>query len=223
MTALTAVYPKVRIEAPGAPEPLIEDVVADALRDFFRDSECWRHTTTTLLDWSVGVDFPTLTQGVELPANTRLKRIDVVKYGTGGETLRELPFRTRQDWDCTVSNWEQKTATSPYGWTNDPHGAAPRIVPGADATQSGVLQVRSIVVPTSSLTDIDDYFYDEFHDLWRFGALARLLKMPGRDWTNPAMAAFYEAKEEEGVKMAKSRAQAEFGQPTQRIMAYGGI
>lgn len=223
MTAVSNVYPKVRIEAPGVPEPLLADVVGDAMRDFFRESEVWRHTTSTLLDWTIAEAFPTLTQGVELPADTRLKRVDVVKYGTGGETLRPLDFRTRQDWDCQISNWEQKTSTSPYGWTNDPHGAAPRIVPGAVETQTGVLQVRSIVVPTSALTDIDAYFYDEFHDLWRFGALARLLKMPERDWTNIHMAAFYEGKEKEGIKLAKSRAQAEFGQPNQRTMAYGGL
>lgn len=223
MTAISGVYPKVRIEAPGVPEPLLEDVVADTMRDFFRDSECWRHTTDTLLDWTNGEPFPNLTQGVELPADTRLKRVDVVKYGSGGTMQREIPFRTRQEWDCVVSDWETKESSSPYGWTNDPHGNAPRIIPGATTTQSGVLQVRSIVVPTSALTDIDSFFYDEFHDIWRFGALARLLKMPDRDWSNPAMARFYEAKEMEGVKQAKSRAQAEFGQPNQRTMAYGGL
>lgn len=223
MTAITGVYPKVRIEAPGVPEPLLEDVVADAMRDFFRDSECWRHTTDTLLDWTNGEPFPNMTQGVELPANTRLKRIDVVKYGTNGSSLRKIPFRTRQEWDGVVCDWEQRTASTPYGWTNDPHGRAPRIVPGATATQTGVLQVRSIVVPTSALTDIDDHFYDEFHDIWRFGALKRLLKMPDRDWSNPALARYYESLEREGVELAKSLAQAEFGQPNQREMAYGGL
>lgn len=223
MTAITAVYPRVRIEAPGAPEPLIADVVMEAIQDFFQDSEVWRHTTATLLDWSTGVAFPTLTQGVELPADTRLKRVDVVKYGSGGASLRSLDFRTRQDWDSCVSDWEQRTSSSPYGWTNDPHGGSPRIVPGADATQTGVLQVRSIVVPASTMTTIDDYFYEEFGDVWRYGALARLLKMPDRDWTDLALAGYYASKEKEGTKMAESRGQAEFGQPTQRTMAYGGL
>lgn len=223
MTAITGVYPKVRIEAPGVPEPLLEDVVMDSIRDFFRDSECWRHTTAALLDWTNGEPFPNLTQGVELPANTRLKRVDIVKYGSGGANLNKIPFRTRQDWDGQMSDWETRTASSPSGWTNDPAAGDPRIIPGAETTQTGVLQVRSIVVPTSAMTDIDDYFYDEFHDIWRFGALARLLKMPDRDWTNPAMARYYERKEEDGVKMAKSRAEAEFGQPNQRTMAYGGL
>ena len=223
MTAITALYPRVRIEAPGVPEPLLADAVMEAIQDFFCDSECWRHTTTTLLNWTLAENFPPLTQGVELPANTRLVRVDVVKYGAGGTNLNTIPFRTRQEWDGQVAGWETQLSSSPYGWTNDPHGAAPRIVPGASATQSGVLQVRSIIAPASTMTDIDDYFYEEFGNLWRFGALARLMAMPGRDWSNSAMAAYYEAKERDGIKKAKSRAEAEYGQPNQRIMAYGGL
>jgi hypothetical protein len=195
----------------------------DAIRDFFRESECWRHTTTTLLDWTQAVNFPALTAGTELPTATRIKRVDIVKYGSGGANLRSVPFYTRQQLDEVWSDWEIRTSNTPEAWTNDPNGAAPRLVPGADATQAGVLQVRSIVVPTSDMTDIDDYFYDEFHDAWRWGALARLLKMPDRDWTNLTLAAYYEGKEKAAQKLAKSQAEAEFGQPNRREMAYGGL
>jgi len=223
MALISGIYPKVRIEAPGVPEPLLEDVVGAAIEDFFRESEAWRHTTTTLLDWTTALPFPALTAGTELPADTRLHRVDVVKYGAQGANLRPVPFHTRQDLDCIWQDWEIRTSNTPEAWTNDPNGAAPRLVPAADADQVGVLQVRSIVVPTSSMTDINDYFYEEFHDAWRWGALARLLKMPGRDWTNLSLAAFYERKEEDAQKMAKSQAEAEYGQPNRRVMAYGGL
>ena len=83
------------------------------------------------------------------------------------------------------------------------------------------LQLRVILVPTS-LTDVPDFFYDEFHDAWRWGALARLLKMPGKDWTNLPLAGFYQKRYDDEIRIAKSRAQAEFGQPD-RTMSYGGL
>lgn len=223
MTAISNVYPKVRIEAPGAPEPLIVDVVGDALRDFFREAEVWRHTSPTLLDWSVGVNFPALVAGTELPANTRIKRIDLVKYASDGTNLKPVPFYTRQHLDGAIPDWEVRTSNSPQAWTADPTPDLARLVPGAAATQAGVLQIRTIVVPTSTMTDVPNFFYDEFHDLWRFGALHRLLKMPGRDWTDTQMAAFYLEQFNDGVKVAKSRAEADYGQPKHREMSYGGI
>jgi hypothetical protein len=220
MTEIAGVYPKVRIEAPGAPDILVEDVVADSMKDFFRESEVWRYSVPSLLDWTQAQTFPTLTPGSEIPAGTRMKRLDELKYGKNEGRI--VPFYTRQDMDCVFPIWETKTGSAPLAWTNDPTSDSPRIIPIATADVTGSLFLRVILVPTT-LTDIPDFFYDEFHDVWRWGALARLLKMPGRDWTNLQLAAYYRALYDDEIVRAKSRAQAEFGQPNKRLMAYGGI
>jgi len=46
--------------------------------------------------------------------------------------------------------------------------------------------------------------------------------MPGRDWSNATMAGFYLTQFNEGVALAKSRVEAEYGQP-ERVVTYGGI
>ena len=222
MTAVTALYPRVRLEAPGVPEPLLAEVVMEAIQEFFSDSEIWRHTTSTLLDWTTAAVFPTLTQGVELPATTRIKRVDILKYASDGPNLKAVPFKTRQQLDGEYPDWEVRTGSSPVAWTNDGLGAQPRIIPIAAANVTGSLQVRSIVVPTSSMTDLPDYWFDEFDDVIRAGALSKLLAMPARDWTSEQLGAFYMSKFQDGIKTAKSRAEAEFGQPN-RTMSYGGI
>ena len=222
MTEIAGIYPRIRIEAPGAPEPLLEDVVIEVLQDFFTTTEAWRYSVPSLLDWTTLVTFPAITAGVEIPAGTRMKRVDELKYGSDGTSLRPIKFHTRQDLDCIYSDWEVKEGSSPLAWTNDPTSDSPRIIPIASADKTGSLQLRVILVPTT-LTDIPDFFYDEFSDVIRWGALARLLKMPERDWTNNALAMYYMGKYDDETKRAKSRAKAEFGQPNQRIMAYGGI
>lgn len=194
----------------------------ESIQEFFTDSECWRHTTSTLLDWTTAAVFPTLNAGTEIPTATRIKRIDILKYASDGTNLKEVPFSTRQQLDMQFPDWEVRTGSSPQRWTNDGLGAQPRIVPIATANVVGSLQVRSIVVPTDAMTDLPDYWYDEFDDVIRAGALSKLLAMPGRDWTNEALGMYYMGKFENGKKNAKSRAEAEFGQPD-RIMAYGGI
>lgn len=222
MTEIAGVYPKVRIEAAGVPEPLLEDVVADSMKDFFRESEIWRYTVPGLLDWTMALTFPAITPGTEIPTGTRMKRVDELKYGSDGTSLAIVEFRTRQDLDCVYSDWEVKTGSSPLAWTNDPTSDSPRIIPIATEDKAGTLKLRVILVPTT-LTDVPDFFYDEFHDAWRWGALARLLKMPERDWTNNPLAAYYKGLYDDEIMRAKSRAKAEFGQPNQRTMAYGGL
>lgn len=221
--AISGQNKKVRIEAPGCPDVIIEDALIDAVQDFFRMSEAWRYTVPTLLDWTTALTFPALTEGVEIPADTRVFRLDVLKYASDGTSLKPVPFSTRQQLDCEYPDWEVRTGNSPQRWTNDAGGNEPRIIPIADADVNGSIQARVILVPLTTATTVEDFFYHEYHDAFRFGALARILKMPGRDWTNPQMAAFYRTQFDIEWKKAKSRAEAEYGQPVNRVMAYGGI
>lgn len=222
MTEISSAYPLIRIEAPGVPEPVLEAAAVEAMQDFFSDAEIWKYTVPALLNWTTALVFPALTAGVEIPAGTRVKRVDEVKYASDGVSLRKLNFHTRQDLDGIFSDWEVKTGSAPLVWTNDPTSADPRIIPIATADVNSSLKVRVILVPTT-LTDIPDFFYDEFSNAFRWGALARLLKMPDRDWTNNALASVYQRRYDDEIIKAKSRAQAGFGQPNQRTMAYGGL
>ena len=222
MTEISGIYPLVRIEAAGVREPLLEYTVFDTVKDFFRDAEIWRYSVPTTLNWTTALPFPALTAGVELPAGTRLHRVDMLKYGSDGQSFRRIHFYTKQQLDDVYSDWETKTGSTPLAYTNDPTGDAPRIIPTATADVNSSLRVRVILVP-DTLTDVPDFLYAEFHDAWRWGALARLLKMPEKDWTNLTLAAFYEKKYDDEVIRAKSRVQSEYGQPVNRTTAYGGL
>jgi hypothetical protein len=74
----------------------------------------------------------------------------------------------------------------------------------------------------SASTDIPSYLANEYQGAWANGALARLLKIPGKDWTNIALAGEYFQLFEDDIRMAKSRAAAEYGRPN-RTTVYGGI
>ncbi len=79
-----------------------------------------------------------------------------------------------------------------------------------------------IITPTDALTTLPDFLFFEFEDDFRNGTLARLMKIPGKDWTNMSAASGYASLFTAGIMKAKSRAKVEFGQP-QLSTSYGGI
>lgn len=214
-------YPLIRIELPGVPEPVLVDVVQLVIDDFLRRSEAWRYTIPGLLDWTTAQQFPTITPGTEIPANTRVVRYDVVKYSSDGTNLKTVPFKTRQQLDSAYPDWEVRTGNSPLAWTTN--GLfAPIIVPIATADVLGSLKLRVILATDQANTNIPEFILHEFGDAIRLGTLGRIMKIPGKDWTDEQRAATYLMGYEEEVKKAKSRSNAEYGQPD-RIMSYGGI
>lgn len=210
-----------RVELPGIPEPILNEGVEKAIQQFFKESESWRHTVPGLLNWTTAVTFPTLTPGTEIPTGTRLVRIDQVKYASDGTNLKPIPFETRQQLDSSYPDWEVKTGTTPVRFTHDADGT-PILIPIAEADVNSSLKVRAIIAPTDALIELPDFLYYEFEDDFKNGALSRLMKIPGKDWTNLSAATAYTTLFKSGIKKAKSRANAEWGQPS-RETTYGGI
>lgn len=219
--AVDQLYNVIRVELPGIPEPILVEGVRKAVQEFFKQSEAWRYTVPGLLDWTTAAVFPALAAGTEIPVGTRVMRVDEVKYASDGVALQPIVFKTRQQLDSELSNWEVLTGSGPLRWTND-NDYAPRIVPIATANVTGSLKVRVILAPINTLVSLPDFLYYEFEDDFKNGALARLMKIPGKDWTNFTAAAAYASLFRAGYIKAKSRANAEFGQPC-RETSYGGL
>lgn len=215
-------YPFLRIELPGILEPALQAGVYEAVDEFLRESDVWRYTIPTLLDWETTQTFPDILEAVEIPANSRVVRIDIVKYASDGINLKTVPFSTRQQLDGEFPNWEVRTGNSPARWTYDGPGT-PRLVPIATANVLGSIQVRVILSADRETFVLPSYLVHEYGDAIKWGALARLMKIPGKDWTNEGGAAVYASLFEKAKKKAKSRSEAEYGQPSGRYMSYGGI
>ncbi len=220
--SLDTLKPELRVELPGIPEPTLNAALIRVTRQFFRDSEVWKYELDNVLDWTTALTFPTITPGVDIPADTHVSRIDTVKYGTGGgSSNRVVDFKTRDQLDRENPDWETEEGSSPNAWTNLGGGIS-RIVPIAAADVLASLTIRAIIAPDPTLTDLpDDLFYDN-EEYIKWGVLAQLMKIPGKDWTNIAAAGKYSRDFKEGIKEARSRSQAEYGQPNRQV-EYGGI
>ena len=214
-------YPFLRAELPGIPEPLLVAAVAKTVSDFLSKSEVWKYTSPVLLDWTTALVFPAIVTGTDIPTFTRVVRTDNVKYANDSLSLRTIPFKTRQQLDNIYSDWEVKTGNTPLYWTNDGPDT-PRIIPIATANVADSIQVRSILSSATTLTTLPDFIMHEYEEDLRNGALARLMRIPGKDWTNLTAASAYASLYKAAWIGAKSRAEAETGQPA-RETSYGGI
>jgi hypothetical protein len=141
----------------------------------------------------------------------------------GTDWDQEIPFMTRDELDRANPDWITETGSSPQAWTHGNDGAAV-ITPQATATVTTALLIRASIAPvfTASSDTLPDFLYYEFEEAIKAGVWMQLMKQPGKDWTNLQMSSFYSAQFEAGIKDAKSRAEADFGQPKDS-MAYGGL
>lgn len=223
--AIRTMLPEVRVELTGIPEPILNAALFRVIRQFFWESEAWKYTYDNGLDWTADTPAaPSPAAGTDIPAKCVVKRVDTIKYGSDGEKWdNRIPFLSRDQLDRDNADWVDETGSSPQSWTHGNDGAAV-IIPMTTATVTDGLLIRAVIAPVFTLvTDtLPDFLYYEFEETIKAGVLAQLMKQPGKDWTDLNMATFYAAAHVAGVNKAKSRAQADFGQPKD-TMAYGGI
>ena len=156
-------YPLIRLEAPGLPEPVLQQEVQDAIDNFLAESEAWKYSIPGLLDWTTAADFPTISAGTEIPTGTRVVRFDLVKFASDGSNLKIVPFKTRQQLDSEYPDWEVRTGNTPLAWTMN--GVfEPKIIPTASADVLGSLSVRVILGSDRAVTSIPEFILHEFGD-----------------------------------------------------------
>lgn len=222
--AISGMLPTIRLKTPGAPEPLIKETLYEKLREFFWESEAWKYTADNGLDYTISQQAMNLpVAGTDIPANTVIKRIDTVKFDSGGDDWDQLiPFKTRDQLDRIDADWYTETGTEPKYWTYD--NGVPILYPIASATVTTALLIRCVIAPNFSATtaELPDLLYFEFKKYIEDGVIADLKEMPGKDWSDKAGARFHNDRWDDGINKARSRGDADFGQPD-RTMSYGGL
>lgn len=93
-------------------------------------------------------------------------------------------------------------------------------VPNASTTNGLFLSVA--LKPTRTASNIDTNFSNDYRDGLLFGALYRLLRIPAKDWSDPAASADYLALFSEQVRAAELRARSgDLG--VRRLVKYKGV
>lgn len=170
MASWSAWLPDVMPRAAGLSLPMMEQEVRRAAQEFMRRTRVW----TEWLDAEAG-SAGNQEYYFDLPQGAIAVRIE--RATLDGQPLAVESFRARPaDWTVT-------------------HGTASGMVSADRATfyvggdvQGRQIQAQVSLAPGERSRGIPDGLFDQYRDHITHGALARLLAMPGQDWTNFALA-----------------------------------
>jgi len=211
----------VRPHVAGCPDAEIYYHFAEAVREHLARSKAWQFQPTAAFDLADDTAFPTITAGTHIPTDTYVVEPVLLKWDDGCE----IPFVTRDQLDKIDSDWEQATGTKPKYWTSLAPGDW-RVYPLLTAATTAQLYMRlaiSIQLHTNvTAAGVEENLAYRFRSAWARGALAKLMAIPGKDWTNINLASNYGTLFEEDIAKAKSLAAADYGRP-KRSVQYGGL
>ena len=180
MSSLDTFLGHVRPYAPGVPDPAAYKAIRLAAIEFCERTRLWKFED----DYDVSVD--DCNSGIFTPNGSVLHDIEIVLFnGT------ELHPSTTRDLDRREKGW--RTGDLGGGlpkWYTQIDQSTLRIVPAME----GHLYVCFRLKPTQDATDLPEFISREYTEVIAWGALGRLLTIPGQSYSNPDLAQYYSAK-----------------------------
>lgn len=171
-SALDRLLPEVLIYAPNAPEVSALKFLRDAAREFCERTRVWRDTdelTVSEPDYEAVCGYDADIVEIERAELDGVKLIPV----TMAWLDREVP-----SW----RSYEEDAAPAKYLTQTEPDTVT--IVPPA----TGTLKLWLILKPTRKATELPQFLVDHHATEIGRGAAAKLLQLPGFDFSNPALA-----------------------------------
>ena len=183
-----------RIRAPEAPSLMLQRVLRESARQFFRESRAWR------LDFGGVIVAGTDSYDLTLPAGALAHDVIYAKLTTSNtllEYLRDAGKAYVLPDDVTVGNTTKHITLI----DNNTFQLLP--VPYT----ADVIEMKVILTLDRAATAIDDQIVEEYEDALIDGALARLYEQPNKTWTDLKLAMLHHNKFAGGIARAKSRAE----------------
>lgn len=170
----------VRPWAPGVSDPAAHKAIRLAAIEFCERTKLWKWEDTfdVTLEDCIG--------GIFTPAGSVIHDVETVIYGT-----KELLPRATRDLDRLVPGWRTNETGGgiPAYYTQIDQGTL-KLVPAAAGTVTLVIRLK----PEQEATDLPDFLGNEYREVIAWGALARLLTVPGQSYSAPDLAAYYDSK-----------------------------
>jgi hypothetical protein len=232
--AISEILPDILLSVPGCPPPHATQALSSAVREFLDATGIWKVWVApidTVADQAVYA-FPNHLMD-PLEAWARTYAIDMLRWVPTG---RELEFRTAQQLQAADREWRTRTAPVPAAWTHeidDGTGAfGVRLYPTPSEIVVDALEAR-LVMSTHTYSGIGmtaadllavvlpDEIFHRYRDAFMYGALARLLLIPKRDWTDLGLARSYSQMFSDAKLSAKSTSDVDFNEPGLTV-TYGG-
>lgn len=210
MASFSSLVKEVIPYVPGCPDSLIEQHLRSATIELCEKSKAYVFDLDPITSISGVYEYD-----FDQPTGTDVYQILWAIYD--GEDLDPISPRSLE---LNYPDWRDKSGTPNVFLQKNPNTFWLIPVPGA--TKSNAIQLSVALKPTRSSNNIDTTFANDYRDGIIYGTLYRLLRMPAREWSDPAAAGDYLSLFNEEVKQAELRARAgDMG--VRRLVKYKGV
>lgn len=145
------------------------------------------------------------TYDIPVDANTRVIGIESVMYN--GFPLKPMTSRALTGFFPTWEVWDDGiNQIMAYRVEMDDTDQNLTVWPSPTDNEPASVVMRVTLKPTSTATSIPGFIYEDWRTVIGSGALAQILLIPGKDFTNPQLAQVHDAKFRTGKSRAKVRA-----------------
>lgn len=190
------------------PEPMdgaVARQVRYALQEFFRLSEAWRHRESILTGGGSSYELH------NLPNNTYAIASRYAYFTSDGRPRYPLTSTLLERLDPSDNGNPNLFALD--GNTIHLDSNAP----------SGILDVEVVVQPDRNINDVDDEVCDKWFEYIRHGAVAALLRIPDKIWTNYGSSETHERAFREGIHLAAREVRRDRSRPKRSIQFNSGF
>lgn len=201
MTCVQEWVEDLRRDIPEPLDPVIARQVRYAIQEFFRESEAWRVKQTITVVEGQNV-YPT--KGI--PLDTYGNSLDWGYFTPEAGVRFRLTNEIEQNVD--LANTRDQYRTETISLSDD----GKNFILNSNK-ESGILTTSIIIQPNREIDEVDDVIAQKWFDSIRKGALAKLLMMPNRDWTNIKASGRYYAGYADDIKKAKREAKKHRSRP----------
>lgn len=217
MTPYTALYDDVMTELPGADLPAVLHQIKRTCNDFYERSLYSRETLA-------GIDVVALTASYTPapsdPSNFDIGKILEVRFNNGSTTgPKKLDPRTKAQLDIELPNWDTQTGNPRYYTQASLGDITLALIP--DTSYAAALIVTIAKLPLYAGGGIDDAVFEKFGEGLGLGVKARMMRMPKKPWSNPALAGAYMLEYDREVAGAAMIAARNYGAGRLRTRCYG--
>jgi hypothetical protein len=172
---------------PGCPDPSLKLYLASTASDFFARTYLWREQISGITVVSGTVEY-------DLDPDTGLVE-DIISVVYGEHTL------TRTDLRLIGAEKLSETGEPREFWVYADNSI--RIFPIPE--ERTFLKVYAVLKPSRSGTGVEDWIYETFADTIVSGTIAQLAMIPGKEWSDVALAGMHKGLYERAITNARIR------------------
>ena len=209
MVPIDDFLPRIRMYASGCDDFTLTNAIRDAAIEFCRRTLAIEETVTT----AVAIDEATPTQ-IFLSE-------DMEPYHLMSAKWDGLPMRikTTDDMDAEIPDWER------YGSSSPRIIVTPASRPGEirlfeKPSKAGTLTTVYAMRPSRTATDLSDELFELWAEALDAGALEKILRIPGRNWTDMAGSAGYKQFFKDEISRARVEVMDRMGRSDSQVQLF---